>query len=64
MKRHEMKFEAKTIWEVPPLMDGAMMRPGSFGLARKEGISEEIAKEIKERGKKVLMDEKIVGVDV
>lgn len=57
MKKHEMKFEAKTIWEVPALMNGAMMRQGSFGLARKEGISEEVAKEIRGRGERVLTDE-------
>lgn len=60
MKKHEMKFEARTIWEVPALMHGAMMRQGSFGLARKEGISDEIAKEIRERGKTVLTDQKML----
>jgi hypothetical protein len=60
MKKHEMKFEARTIWEVPALLPGAMMRQGSFGLARKEGISEDIASEIKERGMSVLTDEKVL----
>lgn len=41
-------------------MHGAMMRQGSFGLARKEGISDEIAKEIRERGKTVLTDQKML----
>lgn len=57
MKKNEMKFEASTIWEVPALMSGAMMRQGSFGVARQEGITEEMAKEINERGRTVLDDE-------
>jgi hypothetical protein len=60
MKKNEMKFEAPTVWEVPALLRGAMMRQGSFGLARKEGLSEEIAEEMRERGKSVLMDEKVM----
>lgn len=60
MKKHEMKFEARSIWEVPALMSGAMMRQGSFGFARKEGVSEDIAGEIRERGKSILMDDKVL----
>jgi hypothetical protein len=60
MKKHEMKFEARSIWEVPALMSGAMVRQGSFGLARKEGISEDIAVEIREKGKSILMDDKVL----
>jgi len=57
MKKHEMKFEASTVWEVPVLMRGAMIRQGSFGMARKEGVIEEVAKGIRECGKKILTDE-------
>ena len=57
MKKNEMKFEASTIWEVPALMSGAMMRQGSFGVARQEGITKEMAKEINERGRAILDDE-------
>ena len=43
MKQHERKFEGRTIWAVPILIRGGMIRQGSSGLARKEGISEELA---------------------
>mmetsp|Transcript_28310 Transcript_28310/g.56501 ORF Transcript_28310/g.56501 Transcript_28310/m.56501 type:complete len:293 (+) Transcript_28310:120-998(+) len=57
MKRHETKFEARTVWKIPVIVKGGMMRQGSFGLAREEGLGEDIAKEVKERGKEVLKDE-------
>ena len=57
MKRHESRFEARTVWEVPPLVPGGMMRQGSSGLARKEGISDDIANDLRERGREVLKDD-------
>jgi len=58
MKKNEMKFEAITIWEVPVLERGGMMRQGSFGMARNEGMTDQIAIDLKERGKEVLTDER------
>ncbi len=57
MKRHETKFEARTVWKIPAIVKGGMMRQGSSGLAREEGLGEDIATEVKERGKEVLKDE-------
>ena len=57
MKKHESRFEARTVWEVPALEQGAMMRQGSFGLAREEGMTEDLANDLRERGKKVLTNE-------
>lgn len=56
MKRHESKFEASTVWEVPVVERGGMMRRGSSGLARNEGVTEDIANDIRKRGKEALTD--------
>lgn len=57
MKQHERKFEGRTIWAVPILVRGGMIRQGSSGLARKEGISEELANDLRMQGKEVLKDD-------
>ena len=57
MKKHQIKFEATTVWEIPALERGGMVRQGSFGLARKEGMTEDIAKEVAERGREILTDD-------
>jgi len=56
MKRHEGKFEGTTIWNPPPLVRGGMMRQGSSGLARNEGMTEEMASDLRARGKEILKD--------
>ena len=48
-----MKFEASTIWEVPVLERGGMMRQGSFGMARNEGMSDQIAIDLNEHDRVV-----------
>ena len=58
MKRHESKFEGSTIWNPPAIMSGGMLRQGSSGLARKEGMNEEMADDLIEQGKAILKDEK------
>lgn len=57
MKANERRFEATTVWDVPPLVRGGMMRRGSSGLARMEGLSEEMAEEIRDCGKEILTDD-------
>ena len=57
MKHHERKFEGRTIWAVPILIRGGMIRQGSSGLARKEGVSEELANDLRMQGKEVLKDD-------
>ena len=56
MKRHEGKFEGTTIWNPPPLVRGGMMRQGSSGLARNEGMTEEMASDLRARGREILKD--------
>ena len=56
MKRHEGKFEGTTIWNPSPLVRGGMMRQGSSGLARNEGMTEEMAGDLRARGKEILKD--------
>mmetsp|Transcript_11032 Transcript_11032/g.25954 ORF Transcript_11032/g.25954 Transcript_11032/m.25954 type:complete len:314 (-) Transcript_11032:281-1222(-) len=56
MKKHETRFEANNVWPIPALQKGAMMRQGSFGLARKEGLTEEMANDLAERGRKICTD--------
>ena len=58
MKKHETRFEVKTVWPIPALQRGAMIRQGSFGLARQDGMSEELANDLAERGRKICTDEK------
>lgn len=58
MKRHESKFEGSTIWNPPAIMSGGMLRQGSSGLAREEGMNEEMAADLREQGKAILKDEK------
>ncbi len=58
MKNHETRFEANNVWPIPVLQKGAMMRQGSFGLARKEGMTEEMANDLAERGRKICTDPK------
>lgn len=57
MKANERRFEATTVWDVPPLVRGGMMRRGSSGLARMEGLSEEMAEEIRDCGKEILTED-------
>ena len=57
MKANEGRFEATTVWAVPPLVPGGMMRQGSSGLARKEGMNESMANDIRERGKEELTND-------
>lgn len=57
MKANERRFEATTVWDVPPLVRGGMMRRGSSGLARLEGLSEDMAEEIRDCGKEILTED-------
>jgi len=58
MKKHEARFEASSVWHIPVLEKGAMLRQGSFGMARtKDGMTEALGSDLEERGRKILTDE-------
>ena len=58
MKKHEHMFEATSVWHIPVLQKGAMIRQGSSGLARiKDGMTEEVASDLENRGRDILTDE-------
>lgn len=56
MKRHENKFEATSTGEIPPLMPGAMIRKGEAGQAEADGMTGEISKRLRERGRRICPD--------
>lgn len=56
MKAHEDKFEASTAGEIPVLHRGAMIRKGEAGGARADGMTEEIAMELRTIGERVCSD--------
>ncbi len=56
MKRHEDKFELSSAGEITPLKHGAMMRKGEAGNAEADGMTEDIARHLRERGSQVCPD--------
>lgn len=56
MKRHEEKFEARTVGAVPILNSGAMIRKGEAGEAEADGMTEEISRHLRERGGQICTD--------
>lgn len=61
MKRHEDKFEARTIAEVPILKSGAMIRAGEAGKARRDGMTDEIARHLRDVGGRICTDAEAVA---
>jgi hypothetical protein len=57
MKRHGTKFDALTAAPIPPLKPGAMVRKGSTGAAREDGMTDEIAAEVRALGREICPDE-------
>jgi hypothetical protein len=56
MKRHEDKFEAITAGKVPILQRGAMVRKGEAGSARADGMTDEIAQDLRTVGERACPD--------
>ena len=56
MKQHTEKFEAHSAGTVPILKTGAMIRKGSAGKAREEGMTEEIAAHLRCIGERIGCD--------
>jgi hypothetical protein len=56
MKAHEVKFELMTAGEVPILQRGAMMRKGQAGDAASDGMTSEIARDLRMVGESQCAD--------
>lgn len=56
MKRHESKFEARSIAAPPILRPGAMIRKGAAGAARSDGMTEEISAHLEAAGRRICPD--------
>jgi hypothetical protein len=56
MKEHEDKFESVTPCPVPPLEKGAMVRKGKLGAAHEDGMTTQIASELRATGDAILSD--------
>ncbi len=56
MKRHEDRFEARTVGKVPPLKSGAMIRKGEAGQARSDGMTDAIARQFRQMGNQIFPD--------
>jgi len=56
MKQNEDKFEAFTAGKVPILKPGAMIRKGAVGAARADGMTDEIARHLREVGARMCPD--------
>jgi aryl sulfotransferase len=56
MKEHQSKFEARTVTDVPVLKTGAMIRKGRLGQAADDGMTPEIARDLREAGRRMCPD--------
>lgn len=57
MKQNEDKFEASTAGKVPILNSGAMIRKGQSGQASADGMTDDIARHLREQGSKIFPDQ-------
>jgi hypothetical protein len=57
MKRHQSKFDTLANTPVRVLETGAMMRKGKTGAAREDGMTDEIARELRAIGSRMLHDQ-------
>ena len=60
MKRHEEKFEARTVGAVPVLRSGAMIRKGRAGAARADGMTDDIARHLRAVGGEICQNPEAV----
>ena len=60
MKRFQDKFELQHLLGFPVLDSGAMVRKGALGAAKDDGMTEEIAREIRERGAQIIRDPRVL----
>lgn len=56
MKDHEDKFEARKAGEIPILKSGAMIRKGEVGQAGTDGMTDEIARHLRDIGSRICAD--------
>ena len=57
MKRHESKFDTLANTPVRVLEPGGMMRKGKTGASREDGMTDEIARQVRAMGSKIVRDE-------
>ena len=60
MKRHEDRFEVRTVCDVPPLKSGAMVRQGQTGKAKSDGMTDEISVHLRQSGNQIFPDQQAV----
>ncbi len=56
MKENEDKFEARTIGKIPVLKSGAMIRKGEVGKAKSDGMTDDIARHLRQMGGQICPD--------
>lgn len=56
MKRHEDRFEARTAGAIPILRSGSMIRKGEAGQAKADGMTDEIARHLRDIGARICPD--------
>jgi hypothetical protein len=56
MKQHEDRFEARTAGKVPILKSGAMIRKGKVGQAKSDGMTDDIARHLRQVGSQIFPD--------
>lgn len=57
MKQHENRFEVRTAGDVLPLKSGAMIRKGEVGQAKSDGMTDDIARHLRQVGIQICPDE-------
>jgi hypothetical protein len=60
MKKHQEKFEVQHLLSFPLLDSGAMVRKGAVGAAKEDGMTEEIAREVRAKGAEIIKDPKLL----
>jgi hypothetical protein len=60
MKRSQDKFELQHVIGFPVLDSGVMVRKGAVGRAKDDGMTEEIAREVRARGAEIIRDPQIL----
>lgn len=60
MKKHQEKFEIQHVLGFPALDSGAMVRKGAVGAAKEDGMTEEISREIRAMGEKVIKNPRLL----
>lgn len=60
MKKHQSKFEVQHLLGFPMLESGTMVRKGAIGVAKDDGMTEEISREFRALGAEIIKDPKLL----